>query len=339
MDVTVIIPVLNEEDHIGDCLRGLENQTLGRDRFEVIVVDNGSVDRTCDLVDASGAKRLHEPKRSPYAARNRAINASCGKWLAFTDATCIPQADWLEKLQRRADEAESLIVGGLTRYEILRSTLGNQLFYETHLPETMRETVETHQCIAGNNLYVHRALFQRYGLFRELRSGSDIEFSKRVSKQGHRCVFAGDAIVRRQCDLGNLQYLKRSYRIRRGQRIHGGESFGWGSALAEIRRLPWKPGFRAGQSNANPAAAGRHRFLTDWLYRWANRWAGFLGGVAGALRRPSESQTNPPTYQGIELDEAEAPYRTVMSPQTAASAESTTGMINASAVTQGNEEI
>ncbi len=301
--ISVVVPTLNEKHHITSCLDALEQQSIGERNFEVVVVDNGSTDGTREQLAGYSTRLLKESKPSPYAARNRAINETRGVWLAFTDATCIAEPTWLEMLLKRAGETQSRIVGGLTRYEVLTPTLGNQLFYESHLPEQLRETVETHQCIAGNNLLVHRSLFEKHRLFREIRSGSDIEFSKRVSQMGHRCVFAEQAVVFRQCDLTSWQYLKRCYRIRWGQRVHLGTPGGLGSLIDELRELPWKPGFRAGRSAARPSAfQGQPGFLAEWLYRWAVRWAGFLGAVSAAGRQFDGLETVPPRYEGSSVE-------------------------------------
>lgn len=301
--ISVVVPTLNEAQHINACLEALQQQSIGRESYEIVVVDNGSTDGTRELVKRFATRLLQEIKPSPYAARNRAINSTRGLWLAFTDATCIAEPTWLEMLLKSANQTGSRIVGGLTRYEVLTPTLGNQLFYETHLPEQLRESVETHQCIAGNNLFVHRSLFEKHRLFREIRSGSDIEFSKRVSRQGNRCGFAERAVVYRQCDLSNWQYLKRCYRIRRGQGIHFETPKGLGSLIGVLRKLPWRPGFRAGRSAPRPSTfQSQPGFATEWLYRWAVRWAGFSGTVSAACRRSHGVETVPPRYQGPPVE-------------------------------------
>ncbi len=302
-EIAIIVPVLNEERNIRACLDALEQQSIERETYEIVVVDNGSTDGTCEYVRSSSARLLVETKTSPYAARNRAINDTSAAWLALTDATCIAEPTWLEKLLKRADETDSLIVGGLTRYDVLSPTLGNRLFFETHSPEQMREAVETHQCIAGNNLFVHRSLFQRCGLFREMRSGSDIEFSKRVSGAGNRCVFAEHAVVRRQCDLSNWQYLQRNYRIRRGQRIHADAPGGLRALIGELRHLPWKPGLRAVRSAPHPGCfASEPGFFAEWLYRWAVRWARFFGAVSGTWKQPDDVERVPLRYEGPPVE-------------------------------------
>src|SRR5947208_11891 len=73
--ITVVIPVLNEEAHILMTLEGLLYQEYPRDRYEIIVADGGSTDRTVELVRAiedqhPQVKLLPNPDRRSSAGRN-----------------------------------------------------------------------------------------------------------------------------------------------------------------------------------------------------------------------------------------------------------------------------
>ncbi|MEO1615685.1 MAG: glycosyltransferase, partial [Planctomycetota bacterium] len=232
--ITVVVPALNEEVHLAQCIESLENQSYPGDKVQIIVVDNGSTDRTCEIVEASSATLLRETRRSAYWARNLAIENSESTWLAFTDADCIVEPQWLEQLHQRARETDAWIVGGLTKYKILRDSMGNRLLYETHLPEQLRATIEKHHCVAGGNMFVKRSAFDSFGLFRVIRSGSDIELSRRLATNGYPSAFAENAIVHHQCDLSNWEYLRRSFRIRYGQRMHSEQPRGIKAATSVL---------------------------------------------------------------------------------------------------------
>src|SRR5688572_22754402 len=95
--VSVIIPVLNDGDRLHRCLAALEEQTYPGDRFEVIVVDNGSKHDPAEIVaEFPHAKLAREAKPSSYAARNVGIALAKGDILAFTDSDCVPTKQWLE---------------------------------------------------------------------------------------------------------------------------------------------------------------------------------------------------------------------------------------------------
>lgn len=68
------------------------------ERREILVVDNGSRDRTGQIVASYPVTLLREVLRGPAAARNRGIEASRGQLLAFTDADCVVTTRWLQEL-------------------------------------------------------------------------------------------------------------------------------------------------------------------------------------------------------------------------------------------------
>jgi glycosyltransferase involved in cell wall biosynthesis len=98
VDVSVVVPVYNGGEIFASCLRSLFSQTLPRDRYEVIVVDDGSTDGSGQLAASFGAKVLTQRNAGAPAARNAGLFAARGRWVAFTDADCIPSRRWLQAL-------------------------------------------------------------------------------------------------------------------------------------------------------------------------------------------------------------------------------------------------
>src|SRR3954451_23034976 len=102
--VSVIIPCHNEEKHIGECLNSLLDQTLPADKYELIVIDDGSSDHTVSIVKGYVAKNpgrisyLQQNHAGPALARNKGAWEAAGKVLAFLDADMKFAPDFLEKL-------------------------------------------------------------------------------------------------------------------------------------------------------------------------------------------------------------------------------------------------
>ena len=77
--VSVILPVYNGERYIKKCLESLMNQSYPKDKYEVIVIDNGSSDSTVEILKTitnSQIQVLYESKRGSYAARNTGVSHS-----------------------------------------------------------------------------------------------------------------------------------------------------------------------------------------------------------------------------------------------------------------------
>ena len=87
--VSVIVPVRNGERTVADCLTSLLELDYPTDSREILVVDNGSTDRTAEIVQRLPVTYLLEERVGRSHARNRGIEASSSELLAFIDADCV----------------------------------------------------------------------------------------------------------------------------------------------------------------------------------------------------------------------------------------------------------
>lgn len=206
--VSVVIPIYNGQADVPTLVAGLFAQTYPAEQVEYLFVDNGSQDETPTLLDRAinqattqGITAYHLTEtaiQSSYAARNRGIRAARGHIIAFTDADCQPQPDWLEKLVKPfVDPAVGAVAGEiaalpgttwLEHYADLKDTLS-----QTH---TLSHTF----CPYGQtaNLAVRYQVFTTVGLFRPyLTTGGDADICWRLQQQGGWTLqFADQAIVR-----------------------------------------------------------------------------------------------------------------------------------------------
>lgn len=106
MRISVVIPARNEEQFIVGCLQALKGQTLPPD--EIIVVDNGSTDRTVELAAGMGVKLVNCPTPGVAVARQAGLEAATGDWVATTDADSRPIAGWLEALRPHMEQSVAL---------------------------------------------------------------------------------------------------------------------------------------------------------------------------------------------------------------------------------------
>lgn len=125
---SVIIAARNEEENIGPCLHSILNQTVSRDRFEIIVVDDRSEDRTASIVDEfikSGAPiRLFSVKVVPSGivpkknAISIAAKAARNEILVFTDADCIVPPSWLATIEKYCAPDVGFLQGITTYFKV-----------------------------------------------------------------------------------------------------------------------------------------------------------------------------------------------------------------------------
>jgi glycosyltransferase involved in cell wall biosynthesis len=92
--VAVVIPAYNAGQFIGEALDSVSAQTARPS--EVIVVDDGSTDRTAAVARSRGVTLLTQPNRGVAAARNLAIRATGQHWIAFLDADDVWEPGKLE---------------------------------------------------------------------------------------------------------------------------------------------------------------------------------------------------------------------------------------------------
>ena len=97
--VSIVVAARNEQAHIGVCLESLLAQDHPNDRYEIIVVDNDSTDRTAEVIRRyPGVRYVFEHAgHSAAIARNRGISESRGELIAFTDADCVASSSWLRQ--------------------------------------------------------------------------------------------------------------------------------------------------------------------------------------------------------------------------------------------------
>ena len=193
--VSVIVPIYNGEQDLPGLLDCLIAQTYPANKVEYLLVDNASIDSTADILISAvekfarrglTLKALSETDiQSAYAARNTAIRAATGEFLAFTDADCYPQPDWLTALmQPFLDEKVGLVAGKITAFP------GKTLLehYAERKNIMSQEDTLAHQfCPYGQtaNLGVRLSALKSVGLFRPyLTTGGDADICWRVQQEG-----------------------------------------------------------------------------------------------------------------------------------------------------------
>jgi GT2 family glycosyltransferase len=218
----VIVPAYDDVEPLVHCLRALTEQDYPAERYEVVVVDNGSRQDLRALVAGfPGFRYEHEPRVGSYAARNRGIEASKGAILAFTDADCRPEPGWLGAGVAALSAVPELgAVGGPIE---MFAPAGRTTAFVLHdlvwgMPQ--RIYIERFGITATGNLFVRRESFERAGAFdpRFLSCG-DAEWCFRLAARGLRLGYAPAARVRHPARAQLAAFLRRRRRIAGGYHL------------------------------------------------------------------------------------------------------------------------
>jgi glycosyltransferase involved in cell wall biosynthesis len=188
MDFSVIVPFYNAEPTIERCLRALLEQNYPQDRYEILMIDNNSTDRSAAIVQRYPRIRyLKERKQGSYAARNRGIAAASGAIVAFTDPDCVPRADWLEQIMSAMQIRGTRIVLGDRRFAADTPIVSLLAAYESEMAAQVFSSNDIDAYYGyTNNMAVRKTLLDELGCFMELKRGADNIFVRRAI-QTHSC--------------------------------------------------------------------------------------------------------------------------------------------------------
>lgn len=192
-----VVVAVHDDQRLRRLLKSLVAQTVSADRYEVVVVENGSA----ELADVDGlggvVRYLHLPGANTAVARNAGLAAARGRYLLLTDADCVPEPDWVEKMTRHLALGQATAVGGIIgRYQprtwtqrhaitVVNGQHGLSYLPALHLPY-----------VAGANAgFVTAALREVGGFDDDLRSGSDVDICYKLGLRGHRIVVVHDAVI------------------------------------------------------------------------------------------------------------------------------------------------
>jgi len=197
--VSVVIPVRNGEHCIIECLKAVFSQSLKT--FEVIVVDGGSQDKTIELAKQFPVKIVHEDHGSVGGARQVGIENSNGRYIAFTDADCIPERDWLKNLISEFDEVTVGVGGGV--HNIGHSLWEKSIALATNTFVGSARSVQGRlfkekrfvNSISGcNSIYRRETLLEIGGFNTTLSMNEETELNRRLSAKG-KLTYTPNAVV------------------------------------------------------------------------------------------------------------------------------------------------
>jgi GT2 family glycosyltransferase len=204
---SVIIPTYERPAQLAACLSALSRLDYPLERFEVVIVDDGSANSPRNIVDqfreSPDLKLLEQKNTGPAGARNFGASRARGQLLAFTDDDCAPDANWLRALALAFSKSPDRIIGGRTI-----NALPHNLYAETS--QAIIEVVYAHfnadpddaRFFASNNFAVSAERFRLMNGFDEtFITSEDREICARWRSRGWGLSYAPLAVVYHAHDL------------------------------------------------------------------------------------------------------------------------------------------
>jgi GT2 family glycosyltransferase len=217
LDFSIITPTYGRAASLAQLLNFLTRLDYPSERFEVIVVDDGGPALLDETVSAFRnqlhVRLLRQENLGPAAARNYGAREAAGRYLAFTDDDCLPDAGWLRELDQALQKAPAAVCGGRTTnlYTSNLPAQATQLLMD-YLYQNYSPTQRAGAFFPTNNVSVPRDEFLALGGFDEhLRFGEDREFCYRWQSRGGLFVHAPRAVVQHARRLSLRKFIHLHY--------------------------------------------------------------------------------------------------------------------------------
>ena len=272
--VSVIVPVRNGERTIAGCVESILRADIPDEGREIIVVDNGSTDRTARVLERYPIVRVREPRRGPSHARNRGVEASRGDILTFIDADCVATIGWLRALTAPfADPGISGVAGEVVAYPPRTAA---ERYAAARRPRWQHAALHSARpYVVTANVAFRRSTFTALGGFDpRFITGEDQEFAWRYFRAGYALRYCAEAVVFHRHRDTAWRLFRQQVGWGYGARQLG--AYAWRAELAELltctSRLVWSGPRRIG--SAAPGGAGFEAFEVLRL----------TGRAVGALR-------------------------------------------------------
>ena len=194
--VSVVVCAYNAERTMEPCLVSL--QQLNYPDYEVIVVNDGSTDRTLEIAERFPyARIISQPNKGLSAARNVGAEAATGEIVAYTDSDCVADPEWLAYMVGTMERHGYVACGGPNYPPPEESLVPSAVAVSPGGPTHVLLTDETAEHIAGCNMAFRRDVLLRCGGFDPIfrAAGDDVDMCWRLLDLGYTIGFSPAAMV------------------------------------------------------------------------------------------------------------------------------------------------
>lgn len=218
---TIIVCTRNGASRISECLHAID--ALAGGPYETIVVDDGSTDETAEIVSRTfpHMRLLSIPPSGLSAARNIGAAVAKGQIFAYTDDDCLPDFEWISRLDRAFQNPHIAAAGGPNLPPKARSAEEAIISAAPGAPSHVLLDDTRAEHLPGCNIAVRREAFHRIGGFNPVfhTAGDDVDFCWRLRDAGYALGFAPGAFVWHHRRPSICGFLKQQIGYGRAERI------------------------------------------------------------------------------------------------------------------------
>ena len=196
--ISVLIPAYNEEDVISQTIQSVLNQDYPKDKLEIIVVDDGSTDKTYEVAKSfSNIKAYKKENNGKASALNYGISKAKGQLISVLDADTFLTPDFLKKTVKYfEDEDVGIIVSTLKPYKP-RKLIERIQVIEYVISSFIRKILSLNNSLsaAPAGSIFKAELFKKHGGFDEHNLTEDFEIALKAQSHNYKLVHAVDAVA------------------------------------------------------------------------------------------------------------------------------------------------
>jgi glycosyltransferase involved in cell wall biosynthesis len=203
-------------------LDSLVNQSFPREHYEIIVVDNGSTDKTLDVARKFSNNYpqlvsyvVEEKHHGSYAARNRGITESVGKIISFLDSNIITKNNFISQIIKYFENNSVDYLGNRVETNIIKDTLSARYnkMNDFQIKTNIRYNHYTPTCC----LAIRRSVIDKVGVFDgRLESGGDWDYGQRIYKANLKQEYIDDIVVFHPARFSYKSLINKGRRVARG---------------------------------------------------------------------------------------------------------------------------
>ncbi len=204
--LSIIIPTHNSELTIKQCIESLTSQSFPREKFEIIVVDDGSTDQTTSIAKKAGADSiiLIEPCFQGKS-RNIGVQNAKANLLGFIDSDCEAKNGWVETIIKELESLQA-ITGAIDNGNTQSKIAWAEYFVEFCAFNEFRKR-SVIRTMPGCNIACLKEIFMKAGGFSEERLSEDILFGQALRRKGVEQIFVPELKIKHLCRTESNKFL------------------------------------------------------------------------------------------------------------------------------------